>query len=95
MLELILLLVFCVLLGVSSLGVIGWVLLSGAEIGIERIFLVHVSLLVAALFFGFAGWIAMQPSIRRLWKREATAKAASALEGKQEAAAEKAGKAAS
>jgi len=65
MMELILLMVFSGLLGLGCLGAVGWVLLSGAEVGVERIFLVGMCLLLAALFFGMSGWIALQGPLSR------------------------------
>ena len=43
MLELLLLAAFCVLVGLACVATIGWALLSGVEIGIERIFLLHAA----------------------------------------------------
>ena len=96
MLELLLLLAFCVLDGLSCLEAIAWVVLSGEEIGVERIFLVIVSFLVASLFLGISGWIVTRTPFRALWKtEEATANPKSAPASKQEAAPEEASKSAS
>ena len=95
MLELLLLLAFCVLIGLGCLGAIAWVVLGGEEIGVERIFLVIVSFLVASLFLGISGWIVTRSPLRALWKPEATANPKSAPASKQESAPEEASKSAS
>ena len=96
MLELLLLLLFCVLIGLGCLGAIAWVLLSGVEIGVELIFLLHVCALLAVLFLGFSGWIVARSPLRALWKaEEATANPKSAPASKQESAPEEASKSAS
>ena len=95
MLELLLLLVFCVLIGLGCLGAIAWVVLSGEEIGVERIFLVIVSFLVASLFLGIAGWIITRSPLRTMGKPEAAANPKSAPASKQKAAPEEASKSAS
>ncbi|MBI1956077.1 MAG: hypothetical protein HYS38_06745 [Acidobacteria bacterium] len=91
MLELILLFVFCVVGGLACLGAMGWALLSSVEVGVEKIFLLIVSLLSAALFFGMAAWIALRSSLWQLWKGEAKGAAPEtsiAPAQKQEAAAQ-------
>ena len=95
MLELLLLLLFCVLIGLGCLGAIAWVLLRGVEIGVELIFLLHVCALLAVLFLGFSGWIATRSPLRALWKPEAAANPKSAPASKQESAPEEASKSAS
>ncbi len=55
--ELLLLLVFCVFIALACFGSIGWVFLSGVEIGVERIFLVIVCTVLGFLFLGISGWI--------------------------------------
>ena len=92
MLELLLLFLFCVLIGLGCLGAIAWVLLSGAEIGVERIFLLMVCSLVAVLFFGFSGWLVTRSPLRGLWKPEPASKPASAPASKPKAAPEVASK---
>ncbi len=72
MLELIALFVFCVLVGLACLGVIVWTLLSGGGVGVEFIFLVHVSLLLTGLFFGLAFWIATRSPLRALWRAKSS-----------------------
>lgn len=95
MLELLLLFAFCVLVGLACVGTIGWVLLSGVEVGIERIFLLHVCGVMALVFFGLAGWIAVRSPLRALWKPTATPQPAAAPVSKQEKAPEEASKTAS
>ena len=91
MLELIILFVFCVLVGLGCLGAMGWALLSSVEVGVEKIFLLMASLLSAALFFGMAAWMALQSPLRQLWKAEAEGAAPEAQKvpaPKQEATAQ-------
>ena len=91
MLELIILFVFCVLVGLGCLGAVGWALLSSVEVGVEKIFLLMASLLSAALFFGMAAWMALQSPLRQLWKGEAKGAAPEAQKSpaqKQEATAQ-------
>ncbi|MBI4460501.1 MAG: hypothetical protein HY648_10645 [Acidobacteria bacterium] len=91
MLELIILFVFCVLVGLGCLGAMGWALLSPEEVGVGKIFLLIVSLLVALLFLGMATWIALRSPFRQLWKTEPAAAAPDAqktLAQKQEASAQ-------
>lgn len=94
MLELLLLLLFCALIGIGCVGAIAWVLLSGAAIGVERIFLLIVCSLLAVLFFGISGWIATCTPLRTLWKAEAAPQPAPNPASKQEAAPEEASKSA-
>ena len=95
MLELLLLVAFCVLVGLACVATIAWALLSGVEIGIERIFLLHVAAVMALLFFGLAGWIAVRSTLRTLWKPAAAPQPAVAPALKQEKAPEEASKTAS
>ena len=91
MTELIILFVFCVLVGLSCLGAMGWALLSSVEVGVGRIFLLIVSLFLAVLFFGMAAWMALGSPLRQLWKAEAkgaTPEVQKAPAQKQEAAAQ-------
>ena len=94
MLELLLLFLFCVLIGLSCLGAMAWVLLSGAEIGVERIFLLMVGSLVAVLFFGFSGWLITRTPLRALWKAEAASPPAPAPASKPGRASKEASKSA-
>lgn len=73
MLELIVLLVVCALIGLAGLGAIGWTLLSGEELGVESIFLALVGLLLAGLFFGLSAWIARRSPLGELWRAKAAA----------------------
>ena len=95
MLELLLLVAFCVLVGLACVATIGWALLGGVEIGIERIFLLHVAGVLALLFFGLAGWIVVRSPLRTLWKPAAAPEPAAASALKQEKASEEASKTAS
>jgi len=95
MMELILLMVFSGLLGLGCLGAVGWVLLSGAEVGVERIFLVGMCLLLAALFFGMSGWIALQGPLQKLTRSETAPNPESASAPKQKAAPKEVQKSAS
>jgi len=94
MLELLLLFLFCVLIGLSCLGAMAWVLLSGSEIGVERIFLLIVGSLVAVLFFGFSGWLITRSPLRALWKVEAAPQPAPAPASKPGGASKEASKSA-
>ncbi len=83
------LLILTALMGLVGLGCIGgavWAIVGGEDIGVERIFLVLVWLLFAALFLGLASWVARQGPLRNLGKKapaqEEAAKAAEA--GKEE-----------
>jgi hypothetical protein len=60
MMELLVLLVFCLLVALGCFGSIGWVFLSGVELGVERIFLVIVCSVLGFLFLGIAGWLAVR-----------------------------------
>ena len=60
MMELLVLLVFCLLIALGCFGSIGWVLLSGEELGVERIFLVIVCSVLGFLFLGIAGWLSVR-----------------------------------
>lgn len=84
MMELLVLLVFCLLIALGCFGSIGWVFLSGVELGVERIFLVIVCSVLGFLFLGIAGWLAVRilPA--------ASAKPAAAPNPVQAAAAKKA-----
>ncbi|MBI3895066.1 MAG: hypothetical protein HY313_03955 [Acidobacteria bacterium] len=85
MVELILLFAFCALLGLASLGAMGWALWSSEEVGVELIFLLMVCLISAALFWGMAAWMALQSPLRQLWKPETNSAASEA----QKASAQK------
>lgn len=57
MMELLLLLAFCLLIALACFGSLGWVFLSGVELGVGRIFLVIVCSVLGLLFLGISGWI--------------------------------------
>ena len=67
--ELLILAVACALIGLGSLAGTAWVVLGGEDIGVERIFLLLVGLLLAAVFLGLAGWVARQGPLRNLAKK--------------------------
>jgi hypothetical protein len=92
MLELLLLVAFCVLVGLACVATIGWTLLSGVEIGIERIFLLHVAGVMALLFFGLAGWIVARSPLRTMLKPAAAPQSAANPAAKEEKAPEEASK---
>jgi len=92
MTELLLLLAFCVLVALACFGAIGWVLLSGVEIGVERIFLIIVCSVLGFLFLGIAGWIVKRTSAPAAAKAEAAPRAAKAAPAKQEKAPEEVSK---
>lgn len=75
--EMLILTVFCALVGLGCLGGVLWALTSGVEVGVGRIFVLLVGLLFAGLFLGMAGWIARQGPLKSLGK-----KGSSASEGK-------------
>ena len=95
MLELLLLVAFCVLVGLACVATIGWALLSGVEIGIERIFLLHVAGVMALLFFGLAAWIVARSPLRTMLKPAAASQSATAAAAKEAKAPEEASKTAS
>jgi hypothetical protein len=53
--------IFCLILGLLSLAVVGWLLASGQVVqSIDNLFLVLVCLLFAVICLGYLGW--------RLWQ---------------------------
>ena len=58
--ELLVLLVISLLFAVGCFGAIGWALLSGVEVGIELIFLLHVGAVLGLIFLGIAAWLAFR-----------------------------------
>lgn len=58
--ELLVLLVISLLFALGCFGAIGWALLSGVEVGIELIFLLHVGAVLGLIFLGIAGWLALR-----------------------------------
>jgi hypothetical protein len=89
--ELLVLTALCALIGLGCLGGATFAVLGAEDVGVERIFLVLVWLLFAALFLGLAAWIARQGPLRNLGK-----KAPAAPDSKSPPSnAEQAGKAAS
>lgn len=95
MLELLLLVAFCVLVGLACVGTIAWVLFGGVEVGIERIFLLQVAGVMALLFFGLAGWIVLRSPLRSLWKPTVKTQPVAAPASNPEKAPEEASKTAS
>ena len=56
MLERIIALLFCLILGLASLGVAGWLAVTGKVIeSIDGLFIVLVALLTAVICFGYVG----------------------------------------
>ena len=58
--ELLILTAICALAGLGCIGGAVWAIVGGEDVGVERIFLVIVWLLFAALFLGLAAWVARQ-----------------------------------
>ena len=87
MTELLALLGFCLLMALACFAAIGWALLSGVEVGIELIFLIHVGAVLGLLFWGLAGWLAVRIIPAASAKPEAVpapAKAAAAKKAPEE-----------
>ena len=74
MIELTVLAVICALVGLGCLGALGWALLGSEDNGVERIFLLHVWLILGLLFLGMSAWIARLGPLRDLGKKRAQAK---------------------
>ena len=69
------------LIGLGCLGGAVWAVVGGEDTGVERIFLVLVWMLFAALFLGMAAWIAKMGPLAELKRK----KAAKVEEQKEEA----------
>ena len=69
--ELLILTALCALLGLGCLGAAAWAVVGGTDVGVEMIFLLHVWLLLAAMFLGMAYWIARQGPLRDWGKKSA------------------------
>ena len=67
--ELLILTAICGLVGLGCVGGAAWAIVGGEDVGVERIFLVMVWLLFAALFLGLAAWVARQGPLRSLGKK--------------------------
>lgn len=78
--ELIVLSALCALIGLGCLAGLAWAILGGVDTGVERIFLIHVWGLFAALFLGMAAWIYRQRP--RQAKKEAGSSPAAQAEEK-------------
>jgi len=74
MLELTVLAVICALVGLGCLGGLAWALLGAEDFGVERIFLLHVWLILGLLFLGMSAWIARMGPLKDLGKKRAEAK---------------------
>jgi hypothetical protein len=61
----------CALIGLGCMGGAAWAILGGEDVGVERIFLVLVWMLFAALFLGMAAWIAKVGPLRSMGKKAA------------------------
>jgi hypothetical protein len=59
----------CALIGLGCLGGAVWAVIGGEDVGVERIFMVLVWLLFAAIFLGMSGWIARMGPLRELGKK--------------------------
>jgi hypothetical protein len=79
----------CALIGLGCLGGAAFAVLGAEDVGVERIFLVLVWLLFAALFGGMGFWIARQEPLRNLGKKAPAPEAANP-EPKQEEASKSA-----
>jgi hypothetical protein len=90
--ELLLLLAFCLLVALGCFGAIGWVLLSGMELGVERIFLIIVCSVLGFLFLGIAGWIVSKSPVPTTAQSEAAPQPAKAATAKQQKAPEEVSK---
>jgi hypothetical protein len=80
MLELTVLAAICALVGLGCFGALGWALLGSEDIGIERIFLLHVWLILGLIFLGMSAWIARLGPLRGLGKKSAEAKSPDAAQ---------------
>ena len=93
MMEMMVLALFCALIGLACVGGMAWALVGGEDVGVGRIFIVLVSLILALLFFGMAAWISRQAR-GTLGKKPEEAKIpdAAAAQPASKASAEKVGK---
>ena len=73
MIELTVLAVICALVGLGCLGGFAWAILGAEDNGVERIFLVHVWLILGFLFLGMSAWIARVGPLKHLGKKRAEA----------------------
>jgi hypothetical protein len=69
--EITILAIISALIGIACLTGAAWAVISGLDVGVEVIFLIHVWLALAATFLGMAGWIARQGPLRNLGKKSA------------------------
>ncbi len=67
--EITILAIISALIGVGCLAGAAWAVISGLDVGVEVIFLVHTWLVLAAIFLGMAWWIARQGPLRNLGKK--------------------------
>jgi hypothetical protein len=74
MLELTVLAAICALVGLGCLGGLAWAILGAEDNGVERIFLLHVWLILGLLFLGMSAWIARMGPLKDLGKKRAEAK---------------------
>ena len=74
MMEMVVLAVFCALLGLACVGGMAWAVVGGEDVGVGRIFLLLVWLILALLFFGMAAWIARQRMLLNPGKKPEEAK---------------------
>ncbi|MBI4480673.1 MAG: hypothetical protein HY651_11680 [Acidobacteria bacterium] len=85
--ELMILAALCALVGLGCLAGAVWAIVGGEDVGVELIFLLHVWLLLAALFLGMAVWIARQGPLRHLGQKGGKKKTSTETEDKSELAA--------
>ena len=74
MMEMVVLAVFCALLGLACVGGMAWAVVGGEDVGVGRIFLLLVWLILALLFFSMAAWIARQRMLLNPGKKPEEAK---------------------
>ena len=63
--ELLVLTALCALIGLGCLGGAAFAILGAEDVGVERIFILLVWLLFAAMFLGMAAWIMRQRPLRK------------------------------
>ena len=68
MLETILLLIASFLLGVGSLAVVVWLLLTGQFASLDGLFLTFACLILALVFFLNCGWSLRSQEFRQWWQ---------------------------
>ncbi|MBI2956200.1 MAG: hypothetical protein HYY26_02685 [Acidobacteria bacterium] len=82
--EVIALIVFCLLMAVLSLGVIGWSLVFGEGLTLDNLLLLSVCLTLALVFGFCALWLAYDAGLLERLRRRAPAAAPANPESKQD-----------